>query len=171
MQRCISCMRKKESERFIVKRGLARLHETESLQHAPQIVWSLLNHDCITSAEIFFRVVNAVEIVLQVGCWLVCKVDRCQFFQCLTITQTRLRGWLSGEKQAWINTWNGGTKGWEADLNTYVIQGSTAWSHELSVQLCCFIDGIVGIHPFHRHIANHEGDEASALRRVSEKES
>jgi hypothetical protein len=95
-------------------RSCTAARDRKSLQHAPQIVWSLLNHDCIASAEIFFRVVNAVEIVLQVGCWLVCKVDRCQFFQCLTIAQTRLRRMVTRGK-AGVNQhmkwWNEGLGG------------------------------------------------------------
>jgi hypothetical protein len=33
----------------------------------PQIAWSLLTHNCITSTKIFFGVENAVEGLLQAG--------------------------------------------------------------------------------------------------------
>lgn len=66
------------------------LEDHEQNEDAPKIVRTSLNHNSITSTEIILWVLNAIEIVLQVGCWLVHEVYRCQLFQCLAITQARL---------------------------------------------------------------------------------
>ena len=65
-------------------------NDHEQNDDAPEIVGTSLNHNSITSTEIILWVLNAIEVVLQVGCWLVHEVNRCQLFQCLAITQARL---------------------------------------------------------------------------------
>ena len=52
-------------------------------------------------------------------------------------------------------------------LTTYSVQGSTASSREFKVQIFSLFGDIGIIDPFQRHIANHEDDEATALRKKS----
>lgn len=131
---------------------------------APEIVGSSLNHNSITSTEIILWVLNAIEIVLQVGCWLVHEVNRCQLFQCLAITRARLVRMRSERVSADKRESSVREKvvGDEMLLLAYIVLGPTPSPDEFVIQSACFLNDIDSVDSFQRDIGYDKEEEATA---------